>query len=237
MSIKCIIIDDEPLAVNVIKNYLNQIDNFELLETFNNAIDGLSFMNDNAVDLIFLDINMPILDGLSFIKSLEKRPIIIITSAYKEFAAETYDLDVLDYLVKPISFPRFVKSVNKVNKILSVSKTVQNETLDKPFIFIKLEKKRMKKLYLDELLVVECLKDYLKLITTTENYIIHQTLGSFTDGLPVDKFLRIHRSFTISLDKIDMIEGNSVEVGGMRYVIGRTYAKNVKPIILNTATL
>ncbi|OIQ38033.1 MAG: DNA-binding response regulator [Bacteroidetes bacterium MedPE-SWsnd-G1] len=237
MSIKCIIIDDEPLAVNVIKNYLNQIDNFELLETFNNAIDGLSFMNDNVVDLIFLDINMPILDGLSFIKSLEKKPLIIITSAYKEFAAETYDLDVLDYLVKPISFPRFVKSVNKVNKTLSVSKTVQNETLDKPFIFIKLEKKRMKKLYLDELLVVECLKDYLKLITTTENYIIHQTLSSFTDGLPADKFLRIHRSFTISLDKIDMIEGNSVEVGGMRYVIGRTYAKNVKPIILNTATL
>lgn len=237
MSIKCLIIDDEPLAINVIKNYLNQIDNFELLETFNNALDGLNYMNDNVVDLIFLDINMPILDGLSFIKSLEKKPLIIITSAYKEFAAETYDLDVLDYLVKPISFPRFIKSVNKVNKTLSQSKSVQNEPLDKPFIFIKLEKKRMKKLYLDELLVVECLKDYLKLITTTENYIIHQTLGSFTDGLPSDKFIRIHRSFTISLDKIDMIEGNSVEVGGMRYVIGRTYAKNVKPIILNTATL
>ena len=236
MSIKCLIIDDEPLAINVIKNFLEQIDDFELINTFNNAIDGLNYLNANTVDLIFLDINMPVLDGLNFIKSLKDKPLIIITSAHEEFAVKTYELDVLDYLVKPIPFPRFMQALNKVNKTLSNNKQQQINQQERPFIFIKIEKTKMKKVYLDELLVIECLKDYLKIITTTNKYIIHQTLGSFTDNLPADKFIRIHRSFTISLSKIDTVEGNSVEIGGIRYVIGRTYTKEVKDIILNTSS-
>ena len=114
MSTKCLIIDDEPLAINVIKNYLNDINDIVIVDTFSNAIDAINFLKDNHVDLIFLDINMPVFDGLSFIKSLEKKPLIVITTAYKEYAAETYELDVTDYLVKPISFPRFMKSINKV---------------------------------------------------------------------------------------------------------------------------
>lgn len=235
MSVKCLIIDDEPLAINVIKNHLQQINDFELIDTFNNAIDALNYLNDNKVDLIFLDINMPVLDGLNFIESLEIRPLIIITSAHEEFAVKTYELDVLDYLVKPISFPRFMKALNKVHKIFNEQKTSHFDQIERPYIFIKIEKKKMKKIYLDELLVIECLKDYLKIITTTKKYIIHQTLGSFTDQLPVEKFIRIHRSFTISIDKIDTVEGNSIEVGGIRYVIGRTYTKEVKDKILNTS--
>ena len=232
MSIKCLIIDDEPLAINIIKNYLGQIDGFELVESFDNAIDGLNYLSANSIDLIFLDINMPVLDGLNFIKSLEKKPLIIITSAHEEFAVETYELEVLDYLVKPISFPRFMKALNKVNRILDSNEISKSNLKERPFIFIKIEKTKMKKIYLDDLLVIECLKDYLKIITTTNKYIIHQTLGSFTDQLPAKKFIRIHRSFTISIDKIDTVEGNSVEIGGIRYVIGRTYTKEVKDIIL-----
>jgi len=234
MSVKCMIIDDEPLAINVIKNYLNQINDFELINTFSNAIEGLNFLNQNKVDLIFLDINMPVLDGLNFIQSLELKPLIIITSAHEEYAVKTYELDVLDYLVKPISFPRFMKAIGKVYRTLSDSK-IHNDKKENPFIFIKIDKKKMKKIYLDELLVIECLKDYLKIITTTKNYIIHQTLSSFTEQLPSEKFIRIHRSFTISIDKIETIEGNSIEINGIRYIIGRTYTKEVKDRILNSS--
>ncbi len=236
MSIKCLIIDDEPLAVNVIKNYLQEIDDIDLVETFNNAIQGINFLNDNTIDLIFLDINMPVLDGLDFIKSLEKKPLIIITTAYKEYAVESYELDVIDYLVKPISLPRFIKSINKIFNVFD--KNRQNDKLtvsERPFIFLRISKKKMKKVYLDEILVIESLKDYLKIITTTERFIIHQTLSSFTEQLPSSKFIRIHRSFTISIDKVDTIEGNGVEIDGIRYVIGRTYIDSVKEKLLNSS--
>jgi DNA-binding LytR/AlgR family response regulator len=176
---------------------------------------------------------MPIMDGLSFIKSLDNKPLIIITSAHEEFAVETYELDVLDYLVKPISLPRFIKSLNKVLKTLDQTRGTSFDRKERPFLFIKIDKKKMQKIYLDELLVIECLKDYLKIITTTNKYIIHETLSNFTDQLPLDRFIRIHRSFTISIDKIDTVEGNSIEIGGIRYVIGRTYIKDVKEKILN----
>ena len=235
MSIKCLIIDDEPLAINVIKNYLNDINDIVIVETFSNAIDAINFLKDNLVDLIFLDINMPVFDGLSFIKSLEKKPLIVITTAYKEYAAETYELDVTDYLVKPISFPRFMKSINKVFSHVEKNKKINNSTKNKrPFIFLRINKKKLQKVYLDEILVVESLKDYLKISTSTERFIIHQTLSSFTEQLPKDKFIRIHRSFTISIDKVESIEGNSVEIDGVRYVIGRTYIDTVKKILINT---
>lgn len=230
MKSRCLIIDDEPLAINVIKSHLEQLDNFEIVNTFTNAIDALNFLKDNAIDLIFLDINMPLLDGINFIKILDIKPLIIITTAHTEFAVEAYELDLLDYLVKPISFPRLLKAVNKVRKL----KSTQQLTPERPSLFVKIDKKKMKKIYLDEILVIESLKDYLKINTTTNRYIIHQTLSSFTDQLPPNKFIRIHRSYTIAVDKIDTIEGNSVEIAGIRYIIGRTYIDSVKSIILNT---
>ncbi|WP_432221030.1 LytR/AlgR family response regulator transcription factor [Flavobacterium sp. TMP13] len=240
MKIKFLIIDDEPLAVNVIKNYLQQIENSEITATFNNAIDALNFLKDNTVDVIFLDINMPVLDGLNFVKSLKEPPLIIITSAYTEYASESFDLDVLDYLVKPIEFPRFMKALNKVYSRLEINKvpTDSNKTtVDinkiRPYLFIKIDKKKMKKVFLDELLVIECLKDYLKINTTNGKFIIHSTLSDFTDLLPPGEFIRIHRSYTIAIDKIDTVEGNSLEIDGMRYTIGRSYLEEVKETILN----
>lgn len=229
----CIIIDDEPLAVNVIKNHLQEIGSVNIVETFNSAIEALSFLKENTIDLIFLDINMPLLDGLNFIKSLEKKPLIIITTAYDEYAIKTYELDVLDYLVKPISFPRFLKAVNRaLRKVNSRSSTSNLKIAKREHIFIKVDKKKMQKIYLDEILVIESLRDYLKITTITDRYIIHSTLSNFTDKLPSSNFIRIHRSFTIAIDKIDVVQGNSVEIDGIRYVIGRSYIENVKKRIL-----
>ena len=233
MKIKCLIIDDEPLAISVIENYLKEFEDIQVAGTFSNALDALNFLKGEKVDLIFLDINMPLLDGLSFIQFLEGKPTIIITSAHREFAVETYELGVLDYLVKPISFPRFVKSINRVIKTLDFKKNLGYEFLDRPHIFVKVDKKRLQKIFLDEILVVESLKDYLKINTTTNKYIIHQTLSSFTSQLP-ENFIRIHRSYTISLDKVDVVEGNSLEIDGIRYTIGRTYIEEVKKRILNS---
>ncbi|QOD60471.1 response regulator transcription factor [Polaribacter haliotis] len=233
MGIRSLIIDDEPLAINVIKNYLEQINDIDVVSTFGNAIDALNFLKKEVVDLIFLDINMPLLDGLSFIKSLEHKPLIIITSAHKEYAVETYELEVLDYLIKPIPFPRFMLAINKAQKIFYNNKQSQTKINTRPFIFVKVDKKKNIKIFLDEILVIESLRDYLKISTSTDRFIIHQTHNSFIEMLPSKNFIRIHRSYTVAFDKIDVLEGNSVEVGGMRYVIGRSYLDEVKGKILN----
>ncbi|MCV9927535.1 response regulator [Flavobacterium sp. LS1R49] len=236
MKINCLIIDDEPLAINVIKNYLEQVENFVLVNTFSNSIEGLNFLKNNKIDVIFLDINMPVMDGINFIKSLENPPLLVITTAYSQFAIETYELDVLDYLVKPIEFPRLMKTLNKITKRLKNTNSIPMEnSVESAFIFVKIDKKRMKKIFFNEILVIESLKDYLKINTLTGKYIIHSTLSDFTDLLPERNFLRIHRSYTIAIDKIDAVEGNSIEIEGLRYVIGRSYIDYVKQRILNSA--
>ena len=232
MIINCLIIDDEPLAINVIKNHIKEIDNINVIDTFNSAIDALNFMKSNTVDLLFLDINMPLLDGLDFIKSLDKKPMIIITTAYSEYAIKTYELEVLDYLVKPISFPRFLKAVNRAFKELNSNLTSNLKVAKRAHIFIKVDKKKMQKIYLDEILIIESLRDYLKITTISNKYIIHSTLSSFTEKLPSNNFIRIHRSFTIAIDKIEAVQGNSVEIDGVKYVIGRSYIEHVKNRIL-----
>jgi len=232
MIINCLIIDDEPLAINVIKNHIKEIDNIKVVDTFNSAIDALNFMKSNTVDLLFLDINMPLLDGLDFIKSLDKKPMIVITTAYSEYAIKTYELEVLDYLMKPISFPRFLKAVNRAFKELNSNLTSNLKVAKRAHIFIKVDKKKMQKIYLDEILIIESLRDYLKITTISNKYIIHSTLSSFTEKLPSNNFIRIHRSFTIAIDKIEAVQGNSVEIDGIKYVIGRSYIEHVKNRIL-----
>ena len=233
MNINCLIIDDEPLAINVIKSFIKEIDNITIINTFTSPVNALKYLKEHKVDLIFLDINMPLLNGLDFIRNLETKPLIIVTTAYDEYAIKTYELEVLDYLVKPIPFPRFMKAVNRAFKALDTAKAEDtSKTIKRPFTFIKVDKKKMKKIYLDEILVIESLRDYLKITTQTNKYIIHSTLSNFTSLLPESNFIRIHRSFTIAIDKIDSVEGNSVEIEGIRYVIGRSYVENVKKNIL-----
>jgi len=232
MNLKCVVVDDEPLAINVIKSYIDETPGLELLNSFNNAVKSIEFIRSNDVDLLFLDINMPLLDGLNLLKSLTKKPLAIITTAHHEYAVESYELEVLDYLVKPIPFYRFVMAVNKGYE--------NNDTsihTERAFIFVNINKKKMQKIFLDEILTIESLKDYIKINTISNKYIVHQTLGSFTDSLPSDKFIRIHRSYTISIDKVEAIEGNSVEISGIRYTIGRSYLSDTKSILLDNKNI
>lgn len=231
MKLNCVIVDDEPLAVKVIENYLSQIKETRVVATFLNALDTMDYLRDNPVDLLFLDINMPVLDGIDFIKSMDKKPMIIITTASTDYAVQSYELSVLDYLVKPIPFPRFLQAVNKAITIRNSRQETSSPAKD--HLFLRIDKKEMKKVYLDDILIIESLKDYIKILTKNHKYIIHQSLSAFTASLPPDKFLRIHRSFTISLDKVDAIVGNSLEIRGVKYTIGRSYLKQTKEAILH----
>ena len=233
MSLSCIIIDDEPLAIKVIKNYVEQIKELSLQATFTNAVDSMNFIKENEVDLLFLDVNMPLLDGYSFLESLPHKPNVIITTAHAEYAVKGYELEILDFLIKPIPFPRFLKAVNKALKLKNESQnSTKSNTETLEHIFVKVDKKRMHKIYLKDILVIESLKDYIKIITATDKHIVHQTLSSFTESLPQDRFIRIHRSYTIAIPKVEAIEGNSLEIGGSRYTIGRSYINEAKEAIL-----
>ncbi|AIM61146.1 MULTISPECIES: LytR/AlgR family response regulator transcription factor [Cellulophaga] len=238
MKLRTIIVDDEPLAINVLKNYVSQIQELELVETFSNAVAATTFVQNNEIDIIFLDINMPILDGLDFLKSLQSMPMVVMTTAHEEYALTSYELQAIDYLVKPIPFPRFLQAVQRIIKLKqgnTTKTTTTNTVAENPSIFIKVDKKKLQKIVLDDIMVIESLKDYIRIKTKSDKYIIHRTLSSFTDELPSDKFIRIHRSYTISISKVDTIEGNSLEIGGIRYTIGRSYINDVKETLLGRA--
>lgn len=235
MKIKCIIIDDEVLASDVIENHLKEFSNLELIGVFTNPLDSLKLIESGEVDAVFIDINMPKMSGLDFIRSLDSLPYFIITTAYREYAVESFDLDVLDYLVKPIPFTRFLKSINKLSQKFLADKNSDfaNPPVEKSFIFLKVDKKLIK-IKFEELLYIESLKDYIKVFTTTGDYLAHKSLTGITEELPKTQFLRIHRSFTVALEKIQALEGNSVLISDKRIPIGRKYINHAKDVILNT---
>ena len=230
--LNCLIIDDEPIARDAIAGYCKEVPFLTTIGLCKNVLQANHYLDTQQIDVVFLDINMPLLDGLDFIKSLDKKPLIIITSAYDEYAIKTYELEVLDYLMKPISFPRFLKAINRAFKELDAHSNLNVKVSKRAHIFIKVDKKKMQKIYLDEILIIESLRDYLKITTLTNKYIIHSTLSNFTEKLPSNNFIRIHRSFTIAIDKIEVVQGNSVEIDGVKYVIGRSYIELVKKRIL-----
>jgi DNA-binding LytR/AlgR family response regulator len=232
MSLKTIIIDDEPLAVNILKKYCSEIKEISLEATFNNAIDAASYLNKNHIDLIFLDINMPVLDGLSFLKNLTFKPMVVMTTAHETHALESFELQAIDYLVKPIPFPRFLKSVQRIVSLKNTVKPIEKDVPEAKSIFVKVDKKKLQKIDLDKIILIESLKDYIRIKTVTSKFIIHKTLSSFTEELPANKFIRIHRSFTIAINKVDAVEGNSIEIQGQRLTIGRSYLNEVKAVIL-----
>jgi len=234
MKIKCIIVDDEPLAIKVIKNYLKEFKNFEVVASFNNPLEVLITLKKNPIDVIFLDINMGKMNGLEFVKSVDLKPNIVITTAHREYALESYDHDILDYLVKPIPFNRFLKTINRITQKVDLNRnSIKNKDNSYgSYTFLKVDKKLVKIKFKD-IFYIESLKDYIMVFTTTGDYLVHKSLTSFTEELPKDNFLRIHRSFTIAIDKIVYVEGNSVEIKNKRIPIGRKYVNTAKSIILN----
>jgi two-component system LytT family response regulator len=232
MKIKCVLIDDEPLAIKVLQNYFNNFADFEITATFNNALEALEFLNNNTVDAVFLDINMPMMTGFELIRLIEYKTKIIITTAFREFAAESYDLDVLDYLVKPIPLPRFIKCIHKIEADFNLKNNIKIEPHKiEPHIFIKVDKK-MVKITIDEILFIEGMKEYIKVVTSDKTYITHKSLTSLSEEVPADRFIRIHKSYTIAIDKVKSIEGNRIQILSYTLPIGRNYAKNVKSKIL-----
>ncbi|WP_136480329.1 LytR/AlgR family response regulator transcription factor [Cognatitamlana onchidii] len=233
MKIKCIIIDDEPLAINVIEDHLKNFDHVEIVETFNNPLKAYRALEQEKIDVIFLDINMPQMTGFTFIDNLSYKPLIVITTAYREYAVKSFELNILDYLVKPIPFNRFLKTVNKIYQQVYVNASTADTGLQQePHIFLKVNKKLIK-INLNDILYIESLKDYIKVITSLGDYVVHKSLSAITEELPQSNFMRIHRSYTVSINKISALEGNTVEISGRKIPIGRNYTKQAKERIFN----
>lgn len=225
---KCVIIDDEPLAVDVIKEFVSKIEILELVATFNNAIDAISFINETKVDLLFLDIEMPQFSGIEFLKSLERKPMVIFTTAYSDYAVEGFDIGAIDYLVKPIPFHRFFKAVLRAKQILEpqvIATTILSQTTKNQvdFIFVKSEYENIK-LNLSDILYIEGLKDYVKIYTSNGKYILTlNSLKKFEESLLENNFFRIHRSYIVNLKHIKSIQKNKVIVMEKRIPIGENY--------------
>ena len=220
----CIAIDDEPLALNVIEEFCKRLDFLALETTCNSAIEAINYLNKNKVDLIFLDIEMPHITGLQFLASLDHPPMVIFTTAYSEYAVEGFNLNAIDYLVKPFAFDRFLKAVNKANELFELKSSGQYEPAPSQgdYIMINVEYSTIKVNY-NDISYIEGLKDYLKIVTAEKNFLTKSTMKNLEEKLPSDKFFRIHKSFIISLDKIDKIENHRVVIANKYIPVGNHY--------------
>lgn len=221
-KIKCIIIEDEPLAVKVLSDYISQVPFLELQGTFKDALLATDFLRDHHPDLIFLDIHLPKLKGMAFLKTLPHPPAVIITTAYHQYAVEGFSLNVTDYLLKPFDFERFLTAVTRV-KTAQVEKVARDESQEiKEHLFLNVQKKKVKILF-SEIVYIESQREYIKIVTTNKEYISKMSTHEIEDLLPSNLFKRIHRSFIISLKKIQSYNAEEVEVNGVSIPIGRGY--------------
>ena len=232
-DLRYMIIDDEPLAIDVIENYLQRIEAADISRC-GNAVEAFRLLQKNPIDCIFLDIEMPLLSGLDLLKSLKEPPAIIITTAYRDYAVEGFELEVMDYLVKPISFPRFMKALEKIARTATgpavrpapASASASAGAAGKDHLFLKIDKKFIK-IGIADILYIESLKDYVRVHTRDGAYVTYQSLTEITDKLPTGQFARVHRSYTIALDKINGIDGNCVEIGGKLIPVSREHRQDV----------
>ncbi|TDQ09278.1 LytR/AlgR family response regulator transcription factor [Pedobacter metabolipauper] len=236
IKLKCIAVDDEPLALDIIEDYVSKVPFLELVKRTENAIEALQLVQAGGIDLVFLDIQMPELTGIQFLKIANGKASYILTTAYSQYALESYDLNVSDYLLKPIAFDRFYKAVEKVHnqqtKAAEAVPTPQPVVTSAPFsaaahpiqdfIFVKTEHK-IQKIQLDDILYIEGLKDYISIFTKAERIITLQNMKKMEETLPQGQFIRVHKSYIISLDKIESIERSRISIHGKVIPIGDTY--------------
>jgi two-component system LytT family response regulator len=218
MPIKCIVIEDEPLALKKLVNFINKIDYLSISRTFDNAIEAISYLKNNEVDIIFLDIQMEDFSGIQFLESIKQRPKVIITTAYDKYAIQGYELDVADYLLKPITFERFIQAVEKVSNSIS-------SNLNKPandFIFVKTEY-RHEKIKVSDILYIQGMSEYLKIVTKDKKIMTLQTFKTIQDILPDDIFVRVHKSYIVAIDKIESIERNRIKIKDLIIPVSETY--------------
>lgn len=238
MKIKCLIVDDETLAQKVVEKYATDIPALEVVGKAKNAMQALDILHSTEVDLMFLDINMPKLSGLSFLKTLKNPPLVIITTAYREYAYEGFELDVVDYLKKPFSFERFLMAINKVQEKMKPLAKASNYILDEPsrkqidesFIFLKSEKKTYK-IDLKDILFIESVGDYIKVHTPDKVILSYQTLKKLEGMLSNTHFPRVHKSYIVSISKINSFEGNQIKIYDQIIPIGRNYKQNFNDLV------
>ncbi|WP_341841003.1 LytTR family DNA-binding domain-containing protein [Chitinophaga caseinilytica] len=224
---KCIALDDEPLALEIIADFAAKAPFQMELTAFTNASRALGFLQQEPVDLIFLDIKMPDITGIQFIKSLKRPPMVIFTTAYEEYALDGYNLDVVDYLLKPIPFERFIKAVTKAQEYRSIASPRPPET---DYIFVKTEY-RIIKVNLEDILYIEALKDYIKIYTGSQPILTLKSLKSFESRLPKDKFMRVHRSYLVAMNKINSVERNTVMIANQSIPISEGYRDKFYDVI------
>jgi two-component system LytT family response regulator len=219
-KLTCIVVEDEPLAVKVLVDYISQVPFLDLQGTFKDAILATEFLRDHSVDLIFLDIHLPKLKGMAFLKTLTNPPAVIITTAYHQYAVEGFELNVTDYLLKPFEFERFLIAVNKVKNIQGQQQ--KTEEPEKDHLFLNVQKKRVKILFA-EIVYIESQREYIRIVTTKRDYVSKISTHEMEALLPVDRFKRIHRSFIISVGMIESYTADTVEVNGISLPVGRGY--------------
>lgn len=231
MKINCIAIDDEPLALDIIRDYCSRIPFLNLEKTFENAIDSIGYIRTHPLNLLFLDIQMEELSGIQLLNALSHRPHVILTTAYDSYALQGFELNVMDYLLKPISFERFVKAVNKVyekvhaDQVNASSESAQSLVPEDSFFFVKTET-RIEKIRYADVLFIEGMGDYWRIITTTKKIMSLLNYKRLEEILPQHQFVRVHKSFIIALDKIDSVERNRIKIGDRLIPVSETYRKS-----------
>jgi two-component system LytT family response regulator len=237
--IKCLIVDDEPLALHILEDYISKVPFMELVKSTTNPIEALTLVQEGNIDLVFLDVQMPELTGIQFLRIANGKTKVILTTAYPQYALEGYELDVVDYLLKPIAFDRFFKAAQKAQGIIQPSKQIMPEQVQvqqqqhdfmSDFIFVKSEHK-IQKVYLHQILFIEGLKDYISIFTTAERIITLQNMKKMEDTLPDKHFIRVHKSYIVALNKIDSIERSRIRIGDKIIPIGDTYREEFFKII------
>ena len=227
MKLNCIIIDDEPIARKGLREYIQDVDFLQLVGEFDSPLKATDVLSNEKIDLMFLDIHMPKITGIEFLRSLQHPPQVIFTTAYPQYAVDGFDLNVLDYLVKPVSFDRFLKAAMKakdmINK-MSVAGSPANTKED--YVFIKADNKLVKIFY-NDILYVEALQNYVTIHTANKKYITYLTFKGMEESLPADQFIRVHKSYLVSANKIESIEGNSIRIGQHEIPISRTVKEEV----------
>jgi DNA-binding LytR/AlgR family response regulator len=235
-KIRCLVIDDEPPAIEVLKKHIAKLPALELMGTAYNAVDGLALVQGKSIDLLLLDIQMPKILGTDFIRTLKKPPKIIFTTAYRKYAVEGFELDAVDYLLKPISFERFLKAVNKVMDLQlkgseASSPTELGKINQNRFMHFKVDRK-IQKILLDDILYIESLKDYIRVVTTSKTIVSKQSISSLEERLPKDSFIRIHRSYIVALNKIDSSTKELIEIGKKELPVSRMYRNELSKMLI-----
>ncbi|MEW5846075.1 MAG: LytTR family DNA-binding domain-containing protein [Bacteroidota bacterium] len=228
MDLKAIIVDDEPLAIAVIEGYLSRIPGVDIVATFNDGLPAFEFLQENPVDVMFLDVEMPKLTGIELVRCLHNPPVVIITSANKDYAIEGFELNVADYILKPVTFERLLKAFSKAKELLS--KRGHDDLKESEYLIFKESKKNVR-VKQDDILYIESMKDYIKVVTNNRTVITKQSIGSVEEMLDKDKFIRVHRSFIVALDHVDTFSSTSLEIGNIEIPIGRLYRDEVIKIL------